>query len=68
VFCVTTANRICPAAAMPSCPVAASAITWCDGGPWRRGARSRLIDLHRCGHSGANLQGQAGTGDLRPAS
>ena len=38
---VTTASRICPAAAVPSCPVAASAITWCDNGPWWRRARSR---------------------------
>ena len=38
---VTTASRICPAAAMPSCRVAASSITWCDSSPcWRR-ARSR---------------------------
>ena len=39
---VTTASRICPAAAMSSCPVAASAITWCDSGPWWRRARSGL--------------------------
>jgi hypothetical protein len=30
---LTTASRICPAAAMPSCPVAASSTTWCDSGP-----------------------------------
>jgi hypothetical protein len=27
VVAVTTASRICPAAAMPCCPVAASAVT-----------------------------------------
>src|SRR6202161_585429 len=35
--------RICEAAAMPGCPVAASAITWCDSGPWWGRARSRLM-------------------------
>jgi hypothetical protein len=39
---VTTASRICPAAAMSSSRVAASAITWCDSGPWWTRARSRL--------------------------
>jgi hypothetical protein len=33
--------RICPAAAMPSCPVAARAITWCNSDLWPRRARSR---------------------------
>jgi hypothetical protein len=42
---VGTASRIGPAAAMPICPVAASAITWCDSGSWWRRACSRLIDL-----------------------
>ena len=40
---VTTASRICLAATMSSCPVAASAITWCDSGPWWRRARSRRL-------------------------
>jgi hypothetical protein len=40
---VTTASRICPAAAMSSSPVAASAITWCDSGPWWTRARSRYL-------------------------
>jgi hypothetical protein len=33
---VTAASRICPAAAMPSRPVAASAVTWCLSDPWWR--------------------------------
>ena len=41
----STASRICPAMAMPSWPVAASAITWCDCGPWMRRARSRRFAL-----------------------
>lgn len=39
--CGQDGSRVCPAAAMPSCPVAASAITWCDCGQWWRRARSR---------------------------
>jgi hypothetical protein len=39
---MTTASQICPVAAMPSCPVAANAFTWCDCDPWWRRAGSRF--------------------------
>ena len=57
---MTTASRICPVAARPSCPVAASSITWCDSGPWPAWTRNWTCSRpgeRTCGGGGGVCRG-----------